>query len=230
MIDEKKMKLTIAANIAAYRKAKGMTQAELAAALNYSDKSISKWERAEGVPDIYVLTVMAELFGVTLNDLVFEHEKTIEEELAEETLKVESPKGPSIFSYIHNRVLVSILSGGIVWLVAAVIFFFLRVFLPDYDRSWMVFIYAIPITCIVFTVFSGLWHSHLAQFISVSGLIWSSAVSVVLSVPGGSLSSFYIIAIILQVMAVIWYGMRIWNIRLFGAGKADNAESETEDE
>ena len=42
----------IADNIAYYRKKMALTQLELAEKLNYSDKSISKWERAEGVPDI----------------------------------------------------------------------------------------------------------------------------------------------------------------------------------
>ncbi len=221
-MDENKMKRTIAANIAAYRKAKGMTQAELAAALNYSDKSISKWERAEGVPDIYVLTLMAELFGATLNDLVFEHDKPIEEELAIEAAESEKEKRPSIFSYIHNRIFVTILSAGIVWLAAAVVFFFLRVFIPSYERSWTVFIYALPVTFIVFTVFSGLWHSHLFQFLSVSGLIWSIAASVVLSVPGNSLSSFYLIAVVMQLMAIVWYVMKIWNVRIFR--KSDSEE------
>ena len=220
------MKQTIAANIAAYRKAKGMTQAELAAALNYSDKSISKWERAEGVPDIYVLTLMAELFGVTLNDLVFEHDTSIEEELAREADNAEKADKPGIFSYLHNRIFVAILSGGIVWLVAAIVFFFLRVFLPGFDRSWTVFIYAMPVTFIVLTVFSGLWHSHLFQFISVSGLIWSSAASVVLSVPGNTLASFYLIAVVLQIMAAIWYIMRIWNKQL--TKSSDETPSEEE--
>lgn len=204
------MKQTIAANIAGYRKAKGMTQAELAAALNYSDKSVSKWERAEGVPDVYVLTLMAELFGVTLNDLVFEHESSIEEELA----VVEEPTKQGIFSYTENRFFVAFLSAGIVWLTAAVVFFFLKTFLPDAQRLWTVFIYAMPVMFIVFTVFSGLWRSNLFQFISVSGLVWSTATSVVLSVPGNRLISFYLIALVLQIMTILWYVMKSWNQRL----------------
>ena len=47
-----------------------MTQAELGEKLNYSDKTISKWERGESAPDISVLVEIAELFGVTLDSLV----------------------------------------------------------------------------------------------------------------------------------------------------------------
>ena len=60
----------IANNLIRHRKAAGMTQAELAEKINYSDKSVSKWESGNGVPDVYTLIQIANLFGVTLNDLV----------------------------------------------------------------------------------------------------------------------------------------------------------------
>ena len=59
------LKLVTAANLIKLRTGAGMTQAELGAQLNYSDKSISKWERGEAIPDAYVLTQIAALFGVT---------------------------------------------------------------------------------------------------------------------------------------------------------------------
>ena len=43
---------TIAKNLIFYRKAAGLTQAEVAQKINYSDKSVSKWESGNGVPDI----------------------------------------------------------------------------------------------------------------------------------------------------------------------------------
>ena len=52
---ENELRLNISRNIIALRKRHDMTQAELAAKLSYSDKSVSKWERQEGLPDIYVL-------------------------------------------------------------------------------------------------------------------------------------------------------------------------------
>ena len=54
----------IAGNIAQLRKANGMTQAGLAEQLGYSDKSVSKWERAEGVPDVLCLKKIADLFDL----------------------------------------------------------------------------------------------------------------------------------------------------------------------
>lgn len=56
--------------IAALRKASGMTQKELAEKLNVSDKSVSRWERDDGAPDLSVIPVIAEIFGVTCDELL----------------------------------------------------------------------------------------------------------------------------------------------------------------
>ena len=60
----------IAKNLAHYRKAAGFTQVELAEKINYSDKSVSKWESGNGVPDVYTLMQLAELYGVTVDALL----------------------------------------------------------------------------------------------------------------------------------------------------------------
>ena len=60
----------VASNLAEFRRNAGLTQAELAEKINYSDKSISKWERGEALPDLKVLAQLAELYGVTINDFV----------------------------------------------------------------------------------------------------------------------------------------------------------------
>lgn len=56
--------------IAALRKAKGMTQRDLAEALNVSDKSVSRWELDNGAPDLATIPAIAELFGVTCDELL----------------------------------------------------------------------------------------------------------------------------------------------------------------
>ena len=75
------LKVITASNIINLRTAKGLTQAELGEMLSYSDKSVSKWERAEAVPDAYVLKHMSEIFGVSVDEILgVENEKTIEKE------------------------------------------------------------------------------------------------------------------------------------------------------
>ena len=73
MEKSEEIKRNIAKNLVAYRKQAHLTQAELAEKINYSDKAVSKWERAEGIPDVLVLCELAQLYGVTVNDFLIEH-------------------------------------------------------------------------------------------------------------------------------------------------------------
>lgn len=52
------------------RKEKGLTQKDIAEKLNISDNSVSKWERGINIPDISYLTFLAEIFNVTVNELL----------------------------------------------------------------------------------------------------------------------------------------------------------------
>lgn len=52
------------------RTQRGMTQKQLAQRISLSDKTISKWERGLGCPDLSVLPELAALFGITLEDLL----------------------------------------------------------------------------------------------------------------------------------------------------------------
>ncbi len=61
---------TIGQFIAALRKANGMTQQEVADRLNVSNKSVSRWERDECSPDISLIPAIAEMFGVTCDELL----------------------------------------------------------------------------------------------------------------------------------------------------------------
>lgn len=63
-------KKTIGGFIAALRKANGMTQKDLAEKLNVSDKTVSRWERDDGAPDLAVIPVIAEIFDVTCDELL----------------------------------------------------------------------------------------------------------------------------------------------------------------
>ena len=69
------IKANIAKNIIELRKKNNWTQAELADKLNYSDKAVSKWERGDGLPDIFILQQLAELYHVTVNDLILKKQK-----------------------------------------------------------------------------------------------------------------------------------------------------------
>lgn len=63
-------KKTIGAFLTALRKANGMTQKELAERLSVSDKTVSRWERDDGAPDLSAIPVLAEIFGVSCDELL----------------------------------------------------------------------------------------------------------------------------------------------------------------
>ena len=202
-MDELTLRKTIADNLVYYRREKGLTQAALAETLNYSDKSVSKWERGEGLPDITVLCRLAEYYGITVNDLVVSpdarqqaEEAAPTEETVEETKKEHS---------LRTRILVPVLSVGVVWLVAMVVFFFMTVLYPGFAYGGLIFLYAVPASFIVATVFACIWWSHFARFACVSGIIWSVALSLHLTIAVPYIWLIYAVAGILQVLTVLWF-------------------------
>ena len=180
----------IAANLAHYRKLNNMTQSELAEHISYSDKSISKWERAEGVPDIYVLMLLAELFSVSVNDLISEN----------------APLPPPVSVNINkNRVLILLMFIGLVWLAATVAYTALQIFAPSFEWAWYSFIFAIPVSCIIAVVFTSLWWGLKYRFIAVSALVWAIAVTIYLLIPLANVDLIFAIAGVLQILVILWF-------------------------
>ena len=67
---EVNMELYIGQNLKNFRKARNLTQEEVAKHLGISFQSISKWERNDGYPDITMLPVLAHYYGVTIDELI----------------------------------------------------------------------------------------------------------------------------------------------------------------
>lgn len=191
-MQEEDLRAAIAQNISFYRRQAGHTQADLAALISYSDKSISKWERGEGVPDIYVLTRIAALYGVTVNDLI----------------SAAPPPPPKK----THRPLVVLLSLGLCWLVATAAFFALKLLCPGMPRLWMCFIYALPVCGILLTVFSCIWSGVWQRALAVSLLIWTLALSVHLTVMLPNIQLIYVVAAVLQLLFILWF-LLLWKRR-----------------
>ena len=183
--------LIIGKNISKYRKSLNMTQLELAEKLNYSDKAISKWERGESVPDINVLIDIANFFNITLNELCYE-QITYKSEIANETKKV-------------RHMYIKILSLGLCWLVATRVFAMLLSFAPNLGRSWLTFIYAIPVSGIVLVVLNSLWGKRIYNAIYVSLIIWGVLLCVCLTANTENINWLFLIGIPLEMLTIVWY-------------------------
>ena len=188
----------IAKNLIYYRKAAGFTQAELAEKINYSDKSVSKWESGNGVPDIYTLIQLAELYGVTVDVLIGDGKAPV---------KVEKKK-----TGLH--LLIMLLSSGIVWLVATCIFVGLQLLTPK-AGLWLAFLYAVPVNAIIMIVYASIWKYRTLNFVAISTLIWTVltcaylTIRIVCNLSGagenfGPLWVIFLLGIPLQALEILW--------------------------
>ena len=190
-MNEETLRKIIAKNLAFYRKNAGLTQAELAEKINYSDKSVSKWERGEGLPDVYVLTLIAGLLGVTVNDLISEAEPV--------SPKVKKRRSAFV------RGMIPAISAGLCWLVGVLVYFVLWVWGAGCERIWLTFIYTAAASAVVLVVFAHIWWNKILCCLFVSILVWLCALSVYLSLGFNGIWLIFIVAAVLQVLAVLWY-------------------------
>lgn len=134
------LKLISASNIIRLRTQAGLTQAELGEKLNYSDKTISKWERGEAIPDAYVLTQMAEIFGVTVDYLLSTHD-------AWENPNEPEEQEQGISRHSVNMIIAIAVLG--VWTMALSVFVLL--WLLGFI-VWQSFIVALPVSILTYMV------------------------------------------------------------------------------
>lgn len=192
------LKPIIAKNIAELRTAKGITQIELAEYLNYSDKAVSKWERAESVPDVAVLKKISELFGVTLDYLVQPtHEKATAPSPAIE---------PEDTRKNRNHHVITGMSIFFVWLIATLTFVIVDIVTENVGFHWVCFLFAVPISLIVWLIFNSIWFNPRTNFWIVSLLVWSILASIHLSFLhfGINLWMVYLLGIPGQIIIILW--------------------------
>ncbi len=172
-MDEEKLKHQIGANIALYRKREGWTQAGLAEKLNYSDKAVSKWERGESVPDVLTLATLAELLGITVNDLLVDINA-----LPENPGAVEKTMGRVVektFKRKANKSIILQLSSVLVWFIALLLF--VVVSSLGFPKSWLAFLYAVPADAIVMLSLRSAWRDFRHNRILISLIMWGFIVS-----------------------------------------------------
>jgi transcriptional regulator with XRE-family HTH domain len=201
-MNEAEFRRLLADNLIHYRKRCGMTQAEVAARINYSDKSVSKWERADGSPDVYVLKTIADMYGVSLSDLFAARD-------AEAPLPEEArPESSALVSARHSPFTVC-LAVGCVWLVATVAFSVVNMLPTPMDMSYLAFIYAIPASFAAMELFAALWRlPAILHLLFSSAILWTVALSVHLSVSAiANIYLLYVIAAVAQLLGIFALGL-----------------------
>ncbi len=193
------LKQIIADNLGALRREAGMTQSELAEKLNYSDKAVSKWERGESIPDVSVLKSIAELFGVSVDYL-----------LTEDHTPAEVPAlAPKKKPKLNNHTWITCISILIVWLVATFVFVMFDMITPHIIVHWLSFIYAIPVSMIVWLVFNSLWFNRRRNFLIISLLMWTLLISMYLSLLVFNIWQIFVLGIPGQAIILLWSRIRV---------------------
>ena len=157
------LKQIVAANITVLRTGVNMTQAELGEKLNYSDKSISKWERGEAIPDVRVLKEMAEIFGVTVDYLIHEHNA--------EELPVPDPVEQLKRNYSTDMITLVTIAG--IFGIALLVFVLLWIIMGK--MYWLTFVVAVPPAIMTWLILNSIWrrgkHNFLIIALFVASLI-----------------------------------------------------------
>lgn len=154
------LKLIVASNIIRQRTKAGMTQVELGEKLNYSDKTISKWERAESLPDVLVLKQMGEIFNVSVDYMLNTHDQWDNTQ--------DKPQQEVWKKYSKSAITMVSIAG--IWAVAILIFI---IFWVMGSIHWSIFAYAVPVSLITLLVLNSVWNHGKHNRLIVSSLVLS---------------------------------------------------------
>ena len=192
------LKLISASNIIKLRTGAGLTQAELGEKLNYSDKTISKWERGEAIPDAYVLTQMAEIFGVTVDYLLSSHDAWEPPEQQEEKERRQEEHRYSVNMIIAISVL------GI-WTMALTIFVMLWLF--DIIL-WQTFIVALPVSILTYMVLICVFRRHRQLQFVIAAFVLSLFILLYFTLPMQKPWQLFLIAIPAEILVFLSCNIR----------------------
>lgn len=187
------IKTNVANNLITLRKSHGLTQADVAKALNYSDKSVSKWEHADSLPDISILSALADMYGVTLDYLTHED--------AEEQLNYLNGKSDP---ERERKITIAILSVTIIFLCSTIAFVYSYMFRPSSKVFWQAFVWGVPASSLILQHYNRKWlQSILAKIILQSIFLWSLLLCAYLQFFNYQLWLIFILGIPVEIIIIL---------------------------
>lgn len=191
----------IATNLIYLRRKNGLTQQDLASKISYSDNAISRWERGDATPNVETLEIIASYFGIKVSDLLDENLSTRNDG---------KNKGKLV-----QRIFVILFSVSIVWTFALVGFIYTMMFkesLGSYgDNGWLLFIFSMPITCLVLYFYNRMWGNRMYHLIIFSFFWWSILTTFylyILVLSGINLWLIFLLGIPAELAQVLWFFIR----------------------
>ena len=170
-----------------------MTQAALGEKLNYSDKSVSKWERGDSLPDAYVLKRMADLFGVTVDYLLNPHDE-------DEPAPVSEKK---VHRYSRKVISMVVMAG--IWALALLIFVILWL---SGTVCWLIFVYTVPVSLITLLVLNSIWGTPRSNLYIISGIVWGIISAIYLTGLEHDWWQLFLLGIPAQVIVILSFAIK----------------------
>lgn len=186
-------KKVVAGNITRLRTLMNLTQAQLGEKLNYSDKSISKWECGESIPDVFVLKKIADLAGVTVDYIINPHSD-------DEEIQPNKTEGRR---YSRRFITLTVLAG--IWALAVLLFVILWI---AGIVNWLIFVYAIPVSLITLLVLNSVWGDRSWNLYIISGLVWGIICSVYLTALKYNWWQLFLLGIPAQIIIIFAFSIK----------------------
>lgn len=195
-MESENLKYKVGANIAELRRQRGMTQAELAAKLNYSDKAVSKWERGESIPDVMTLMQIAKVFGISMDDLLGITGSLVQNEAVEKRIARSKSR--------HSTILM--LSSLLVWFVAMTVYVVLSSL--GMPKSAVAFVYCVPVNAIVLLILRSCWRDYRWNRVLVSVIVWGILLSIYVTLlvfTGANIWKIFLLGVMGEVAVWLWF-------------------------
>lgn len=187
------IKEVFAHNLSELRQTAGLTQAELGDRLNYSDKTVSKWERGESIPDAGMLKQIGDLFGVSVDYLLeADHAQPADPSAKEDRISEDA-------LYTKHKTIQRLVQAS-VWLLS----FFIIVVCWVFTRKffWLILIWTLPVSFLLSIIFTSLWSRHKGRdnYIFISLFILSILTAVYLSTLSYNLWMLFLLMVPVEVL------------------------------
>ena len=188
----KSVKEILAENLIKLRKKNNLTQNEFAEKLNYSDNTVSRWERGEISPSIETLEQISQVFDIKIELLLKEN--------AFDEIKQEKK------TQFRKRLATLLLIISQIWFIAVVSYFYIETFLSI--NFWMIFVWAVPLSLILAIFIARKWAGRTASFVLLSTFIWTFLTAIYLQLLSYNLYLIFIIGAPAQLSLVVWNYVR----------------------
>ena len=186
-------KKNIATNLALLRKKFNYKQSDIAEKMNYSDKTISKWETGEVLPSIDNLIELCKLYNITLDQIV--------NPMNNDNVNVEAEKVDK-----RNKLIISLLAISAVWIIATIGFVYTKIL---FDLNiWNIFVWAVPVSMVLAIIFNALWGKKRTTYVYISILTWSLIGAIYLQCLPYNLFPLFFIGAPLQIAILLWSGIK----------------------